>query len=180
MEWLTYYPCQTKSNLQNGICIHRCSNRSVTPHVDLFGTLLNHKVPLYTIPVPDQHAWDIDAGRVSLLIPTQSQLSTGCTCLIIPVAPGWAGMPWFWDLNRDSTPITSVNNTSQIVPQPSHLSLHELGLGVDSSKNKASLWKWKRELLPLKGHQQGSSTSQSEPYLRNVAEKMRWMFPLSL
>ena len=41
-----------------------------TPHVDLFGTHLNHKVPLYVSPVPDQNAWDIDAlnitGRVSL------------------------------------------------------------------------------------------------------------------
>ena len=42
---------------------------------------------------------------------------------------------------------------------------------MDSSQNKASLWRWQRELLPLKGHQQGPSTSQSGPYLRNVAEK---------
>ena len=32
-----------------------------TPHVDLFATRLNHKVPLYVSPVPDQNAWDIDA-----------------------------------------------------------------------------------------------------------------------
>ena len=32
-----------------------------TPHVDLFATRLNHKVPLYISPVPDQNAWDIDA-----------------------------------------------------------------------------------------------------------------------
>ena len=36
-----------------------------TPHVDLFATYLNHKVPLYVSPVPDQNAWDIDAPNIS-------------------------------------------------------------------------------------------------------------------
>ena len=56
-----------QSNKQNGHCIRRCSNRSVkwfTPHLDLFATHLNHKVPLYLSPVPDQHAWDIDAQNI--------------------------------------------------------------------------------------------------------------------
>ena len=35
--------------------------RWFTPHVDLFATRLNHKVPLYVSPVPDPSAWDIDA-----------------------------------------------------------------------------------------------------------------------
>ena len=46
--------------------------------------------------------------------------------------------------------------------------------------NKASLWRWQRELLPLRGHQQRPSTSQSGPYLRNGAEKIRWISPLPL
>ena len=46
---------------------------------------------------------------------------------------------------------------------PQHLNLHTWCLGVDSSKNKASLWRWQRELLPLRDHQQGPSTSQSGP-----------------
>ena len=33
---------------------------------------------------------------------------------------------------------------------PQHFNLHVWCLGVDSSKTKASLWKWQRELLPLK------------------------------
>ena len=45
---------------------------------------------------------------------------------------------------------------------------------MDSSNNKASLWRWQRELLPLRGHQQGPCTSQSGPYLRNGAEKIQW------
>ena len=32
-----------------------------TPHVDLFATHLNHKLPLYISPVSDPNAWDIDA-----------------------------------------------------------------------------------------------------------------------
>ena len=62
----------------------------------------------------------------------------------------------------------------------SHLNLHAWCLGVDSSKNKASLWRWQRELLHLSGHQQGPSTSQSRPYLKNGAEKIRWISPLHL
>ena len=36
-----------------------------TPHVDLFATRLNHKVPLYVSPVPDQNGWDIDALNIN-------------------------------------------------------------------------------------------------------------------
>ena len=57
--------------------------------------------------------------------------------------------------SADPTPVTSVNNTSlkqshnQVFhSNPQHLNLHAWCLGVDSSKNKASLWKWQRELLP--------------------------------
>ena len=38
-----------------------------TPHVDLFATRLNHKVPLYISPVPDQNSWDIDALDINWL-----------------------------------------------------------------------------------------------------------------
>ena len=56
-----------QSNKQNGHCIRRCSNRSVkwfTPHVDLFVSHLNNKIPLFLSPVTDQHAWDIDAQNI--------------------------------------------------------------------------------------------------------------------
>ena len=53
-------------------------------------------------------------------------------------------------------------------------------LGADNSKNKASLWRWQRELLLLSDHQQGLSTGQSGPYLKNGAEKIRWISPLHL
>ena len=86
-------------------------------------------------------------------------------------------------LNGDPTTTSSVNNSSQTVPQlciPQHLNLHAWCLGVDSSKNKASLWRWQSALLPLRGHHQGPSTSQSGPCLRNSAEKIRWISPLHL
>ena len=36
-----------------------------TPHVDLFATHLNHKLPLYVSPVPDPKVWDIDALNIN-------------------------------------------------------------------------------------------------------------------
>ena len=92
-------------------------------------------------------------------------------------------------LNRDPTTNPSVNNSFQTVPQlcipqqstasqpPCLVSrsgqLQEQGFSLDP-------WRWQRELLPLRGHQQGPSTSQSGPYLRNGAEKIRWISPLHL
>ena len=36
-----------------------------TPHVDLFATHLNHKLPLYVSPIPDPRAWDINALNIN-------------------------------------------------------------------------------------------------------------------
>ena len=113
-----------------------------------------------------------------------------CNCLIIVIAPDWPGMPWFWDLVQLSTEIPlrlSVSTTllkqshNQVFHNnPQHLNLYVWCLGVDSSKNKASLWNWLRELLPFKGHQQRLSTNQSGQYLKNGAEKIRWISPFPL
>ena len=113
-----------------------------------------------------------------------------CHCLIIVIAPGWPGMPWFWDLVQLSTEIPLQLPVSTTLLKQSHnyvfhnnpqqLNLHAWCLGADNSKNKASLWRWQRELLPLSGHQQGPSTGQSGPYLKNGAEKIRWISPLHL
>ena len=89
-------------------------------------------------------------------------------------------MPWFWDLVQLSTEIplqllvsiTLLKQSHNYVlhSKPLHRNLSAWCLGVDRSKSKASLWRWQRELLPLKGLQQRPSTSQSGPYLRNGAE----------
>ena len=88
-----------------------------TPHVDLFATRLNHKVPLYVSPVPDQNAWDIDALNINwsgltaygyppmALLHRVIQKIRQFSCLIIVIAPGWPGMPWFWNLAQLSTEI---------------------------------------------------------------------------
>ena len=62
-------------------------------------------------------------------------------------------------LNRDPTAIPVVNNSPQshnhvFHNNPQHLNLHAWSLGVQSSKNKTSLWRWQRELLHLRGYQQ--------------------------
>ena len=104
-----------------------------TPHVDLFATHLNHKLPLYVSPVPDPKAWDIDALNIkwmsvtayayppTALLHRVIQKIRQCYCLIIVVAPGWPGMPWFLGpsaaLNRDPTATSSANDSSQTVPQ---------------------------------------------------------------
>ena len=127
-------------------------------------------------------------GPLCLCLPCHGSPSQGCP--IIVIAPGWPGMPWFWDLVQLSTEIplqlpvsrTLLKQSHNYVfhSNPQHLNLHAWYLGVDSSKNKASLWRWQRELLPLRGHQQGLSTSESGPYSRNGAEKIRWIYPLHL
>ena len=135
-------------------------------------------------------------GSHCLCLPSDGSPSQGekkirqCHCLIIVIAPGWPGMPWFWDLVQLSTEIplqlpvstTLLKQSHNYVfhNNPQHLNLHAWSLGVDSSKNKASLWRWQRELLHLGGHQQGPSTSPSGPYLRNGAGKSRWISPLPL
>ena len=109
-----------------------------------------------------------------LCLPSHGSSSQGdpkifqSSCLIIVMAPGWPGMPCFWDLVQLSTEIPLQLPVSRTLlkqyhnymfhSNPQHLNLHTWCLGVDSSKNKA-LWRWQRELLPLRGHQQGPSTS---------------------
>ena len=105
-------------------------------------------------------------------------------------SPRLARMPCFWDLVQLSTEIplqlpvstTLLKQSHRYVfhNNPQHLNLHAWCLGADNSKNKASLWRWQRELLPLSSLQQGPSTSQSGPYLKNGAEKIRWISPLHL
>ena len=173
-----------------------------TPHVDLFATHLNHKLPLYVSPIPDPKAWDIDALNIywtaltayayppTALLHRVIQKIGQCHCLIKVIAPGWPGMPWFWDLVQLSTEISLQLPVSTTLLKQSHLpvfhsnlqhlNLHTWCLGVDNYKNKASLWRWQRELLPLNGHQQRPSTSQSGPYLKDGAEKIRWISPLHL
>ena len=96
-----------------------------TPHVDLFATHLNHKLPLYVSFVLDPKAWDIDALNINwtgltayaypltALLHRVIQKIRQCYCLIIValvLGPSAA-------LNRDPATTPSVNNSTQTVPQ---------------------------------------------------------------
>ena len=129
-----------------------------TPHVDLFATRVNHKVPLYVSPVPDQNASDIYAlninwsGHTAYAYPPMAPLHRviqkvkQSSCLIILIARGWPGMPWFWDLVQLSMLIPLQIPVSRTLlrqshnymfhSNPQHLNLHAWCLGMDSSKNK--------------------------------------------
>ena len=103
-------------------------------------------------------------GSHCLCLPVDGSPSQGdpkirqCNFLIIVIAPGWPGMPWFWDLVQLSTEIPLQLPVSTTLLKQSHnyvfhsnlqhLNLHTWCLGVDSSKNKAYLCRWQRELLP--------------------------------
>ena len=88
-----------------------------TPHVDLFATRLNHKVPLYVSPVPGQNSWDTDALNINwsgltayaypptALLHRVIQKVRQSNCLIIIIAPGWPGMPWLCQLTCQSADI---------------------------------------------------------------------------
>ena len=172
-----------------------------TPHVDLFVTHLNHKLQLYLSPVPDPKAWDIDAlninwtGLTAYAYPPTALLHRGIQNQAMSL-PDHCNSPRLARdalvlgpsaaLNRDPSATSGVNNSAQTVPQlfvPQQSTTSQpprLVSRVDSSKNKASLWRWQRELLPLRGHQQGPSTNQSGPYLRNGIEKIWGISPLHL
>ena len=108
------------------------SRKWFTPHVDLFATHLNHKLPLYVSPVPDPKAWDIDALNIdwtgltayayppTALLHRVIQKIRQCKCLIILIAPGCPGMPWFWDLVQLSTEIPLQLPVSTTLLKQSH------------------------------------------------------------
>ena len=102
------------------------------PHVDLFATRLNHKVPLYISPVPDHNSWDIDALNINwsglsayaypplallhrVIQSKAIQLHDHCNSPrlardALVLGPSAA-------FSRDPTSATSVTNSSQTVPQ---------------------------------------------------------------
>ena len=122
-----------------------------TPHVDLFATHLNHKLPLYVSPIPDPRAWDIDALNIdwtnltayayppTALLHKVIQKIKQCHCLIIVIAPGWPGMPWFWDLNElTKAPFEPMKDTDL-----KHLTLKTAFLlALASGKRRSEIHAW--------------------------------------
>ena len=175
--------------------------RWFTPHVDLFTTHLNHKLPLYVPPIPDPKAWDIDAlninwtGLTAYGSPPMALLHKVIQNQAMPL-PNHSNSPRLARdalvlgpsaaLNRDPNSAPCVANTPQAVPQlripqqpaapqPPRLvfrsgQLQEQGFSVEVTERIAA--------------PQRSSTrtiyQSSGPYLKNGAEKIRWISPLHL
>ena len=141
------------------------------PYVDLFATHLNYQVPLYIYPVPEQNALDINALNINWSGLTAYAYSPTALLLRVIQKSG-KQLPHSNNprlarnalvlgpnaaLNTDPTPVTSVNNTSETVPQPSisqqstsNISTYTPGVLEWTAPKKASLWKWQTELQPLK------------------------------
>ena len=77
------------------------------PHVDLFATRENHKLPVFVSPLPDEMAWKQDALSISwenlwmyvypptsLLMDILTRISQ-CQCEVILVAPAWPAQIWY-------------------------------------------------------------------------------------
>ena len=54
------FTVQVKASSIKKVFIQICQKWFI-PHVELFATHLNHRVPFYVSLVLDQHAWDLDA-----------------------------------------------------------------------------------------------------------------------
>ena len=80
------------------------------PSIDLFATCLNHRLPFYVSPIPDQKALSIDALTMDwnhihayafppfhliLAVINKVRLSQ---CKIVLIAPLWPDRPWFQEL----------------------------------------------------------------------------------
>ena len=110
------------------IC-HKC----FTPHVDLFATHVNHKLPLYVSPVPDQNAWDTDALNINWsgltayayhqtallhrVIQKNQTMQLPDHCNSPRLARDTLVLEPSVALNRDPSSATSINNPSQTVTQ---------------------------------------------------------------
>ena len=85
-------------------------DRWFRPHIDLFATRFNHRLPVYVSPVPDPAAWAVDALSLSwesLLayafppFPIMAQVLRKARLdrpVMILIAPYWPAQPWFPDL----------------------------------------------------------------------------------
>ena len=116
------------------------------PHIDLFATRFNHRLPTYVSPVPDPAAWAVDALSLSwerllgyafppfpILAKVIRKARLESASLIL-VAPRWPAQPWFPDLLDlvHVPPVPLVLGRSGLIqprsgvphPDPAKLHLH--------------------------------------------------------
>jgi len=129
-----------------------------TPHLDLFATKDNAKLPVFVSPLPDPEAWAEDALAISwtnlwayAFPPTSIMVRVvekilQSVCHIILVAPAWPGQSWFnllLDLSTEDPlriPVFPhvLKQTSKHVfhSNPAHLRLHAWNLQNKTSGNR--------------------------------------------
>ena len=126
------------------------------PSIDLFATRLNHRLPLYVSPIPDQKALSIDAismdwNRIHAyafppfhLIQTVINKIRISQCKIVLIAPLWPDRPWFPELlgllvsppvSLPVMPNLHAQLKGRILHQnPAHLQLHAWELSSNLSE----------------------------------------------
>ena len=157
-----------------------------TPMVDLFATHLNYKLPIYVSPVPDRKDWKIDALNICwegldgyvfcpvAILPQVIQKIITYPCRMIVLAPGWPGMPWFWDLVDLSTRVPlQLPHWKTLLKQPhsnrfhnnvEYLNLHVWLLDSRNPILEDSHLRWQKELRHLRGNPQEKSINQGGPF----------------
>ena len=153
------------------------------PHLDLFATQANAKLPLYISLVPDPMAWKQEAFQhpwdhlstsfppFALLRQVLSRVRLSAGLSLVLVAPLWPQKEWFTDLLSllISEPLKLLQVWNLLV-QP-HVQKFHRGLGTlhphtwklssVSFERQASLeWLWRSQLL-TSGDPQWPSTSRS-------------------
>ena len=90
----------------------------------------SRNLPTCVSPVPDDKAWQIGALNISwealdayafcpvAILPQLVQKVVTYRCRVIVIAPGWPGMPWFWDLVELSTKIPLRLQVHNLLKQP--------------------------------------------------------------
>ena len=173
-----------------------------TPMVDLFATHLNYKLPIYVSPVPDRKAWQIAALNICwegldgyvfcpvAILPQVIQKIITYPCRMIVLAPGWPGMPWFWDLVDLSTRVPlQLPHWKTLLKQPhsnrfhNHVEYLNLHVWLLDSRNpilEDSHLRWQKELRHLRGNPQEKSTNQGGPFMGNGVHRIRWTSPQQL
>ena len=126
------------------------------PSIDLFATRLNHRLPIYVSPIPDQKALSIDALSMDWnsmhayafpqfhLIPAVINKIRLSQCKIVLIAPLWPDRPWFSELlGLLVSPPVSLPVIPNLLAQlkgrilhknPGHLQLHAWELSSNLSE----------------------------------------------
>ena len=146
--------------------------------MDLFATRFNNKLPQFVSPIPEPHAWAVDALSLSwenldpyafppaaILGKVVEKLQDYPCNRIILIAPGWPNMPWFWYLVAMSSQIAlCLPNLPNLVSQPFNQTLHRNLSNLNLHawlRSWGSLRQWQHKLRLLKEDQPDPSMRQS-------------------